>query len=208
MPSQKRREITAKLNLITQEGGKPDKRTRDSLKRIRNAYASMLSEGMNPVEISVTDLAARANVDRKTFYNYYGGIYELDKSIAAEIGAAFRRSIEANRASASESGVPNMFFRALVDVLNSDMDFYGLLFKIRESSALSRAIMDSVRSETRRVIAEKYGFKDRKLELSADFVIAGCIEVCRRWYSSDPRPRFDEYIDILSKLCYGGLTAL
>lgn len=207
MPSKKRREIAAKLSHISQEGGKPDKRTRDSLKRIRNAYASMLSEGMNPVEISVTDLAARANVDRKTFYNYYSGIYELDKSIAAEIGAAFRRSIEANRVDA-KAPMPNMFFRALVDVLNSDMDFYGLLFKIRESSALSRAIMDSVRNETKRVISEKYGFKDRKLELSADYVIAGCIEVCRRWYSSDPRPNAEEYIDILSKLCYGGLSAL
>ena len=96
MASKKRQEIATKLSSMSQAGKRPDKRTRDSLKKIRNAYALMLSEGMNPIEISVTDLAQRANVDRKTFYNYFSGIYELDKSIADEIGAAFKRSIEAD----------------------------------------------------------------------------------------------------------------
>ncbi len=189
------------------EGKKIDKRTRDSVKKIKNAYAKLLGEGKNPATISVTELAECANIDRKTFYNYYSGIHELDRSIADEIGAAFRRSIEANPVTAADA-VPYMFFRALADILNRDMDFYGLLFKLRESSALSRAIVDSVRNETLRVIGERYGFTGLKLELAVDYTISGCLEVCRRWYSSDPRPGTDEFIEILSLLCYGGLSRL
>lgn len=207
MASKKRQEIAKKLSSMSQAGKRPDKRTRDSLKKIRNAYALMLSEGMNPIEISVTDLAQRANVDRKTFYNYFSGIYELDKSIADEIGAAFKRSIEADPVGV-DAPVPYMFFRSLVEILNQDMDFYGLLFKIRESSALSRAIMESVRSETKRVIGERYGFTGIRLEMAVDYTIAGCIEVCRHWYSLDPRPKIDEFTQILSHLCYGGLSKL
>ncbi|MBQ7445732.1 MAG: TetR/AcrR family transcriptional regulator [Clostridia bacterium] len=207
MASKKRQQINSKLTAITAEGRKPDKRTRDSLKRIRNAYADMLGEGADPGSISVTELAARANVDRKTFYNYYSGIYELDRAIAAEIGDAFRHAIESSPVDAAEQ-VPHLFFKALADILNRDMDFYGRLFRIGESSTLSRSIMAAVRSEAVRVIREKYSLEGRRLELSADFIIAGCIEVYRRWYTQDPRPRVEEYSDIVSILCFGGMNML
>ncbi|MBP5312456.1 MAG: TetR/AcrR family transcriptional regulator [Clostridia bacterium] len=207
MSSKARQQTNSKLKTMSSEGKKPDKRIRDSLKKIRNAYAEMLGEGRNPDEISVTELAARANVDRKTFYNYYSGIHELDRTIADEIGAAFRRSIEMNPVSARDE-VPYLFFTVLVDILNRDMDFYGQLFRMRESSALSRSIMQAVRSESSRVISEKYGLTGKKLELSADFIIAGCMEVYRRWYSTEPRPKVEEYSRIVSVLCYGGMAML
>ena len=192
------------------EGRRQDKRTNDSLKRIRNAYAELLGEGRDPLDISVAMLARRANIDRKTFYNYYDGIYALDKAVADEIAGLFKNAVQAS-GSASDEPLPFMFFSALTEVLNEDIDFYGAVFRIGNDKPLGRTIGNAVRREVVDYIKKHYrcedGSRDTEVEIAADFVIAGCLYVYRIWYEKDPRPPLEEYSGVAARLCQRGIRA-
>ena len=55
-----------------EENVRQDRRVRRTKRAIRNAFAELLSE--KPYEeITVTDITELADINRKTFYNYYAG---------------------------------------------------------------------------------------------------------------------------------------
>ena len=53
-----------------------DRRVSRTLKKIREAYLELAKE-KNPAKITVSELAAAAGINRKTFYMYYSGTEEL-----------------------------------------------------------------------------------------------------------------------------------
>ena len=193
------------------EGRRQDKRTNDSLKSIRNAYAELLGEGKDPLDISVAMLSRRANIDRKTFYNYYDGIYALDRSVADEIAGLFRNAVLASGIDGEEP-LPFVFFSALTDVLNEDIDFYGAVFKIGRDKPLGRTIINAVRKEIVDIIKKRYhredGSRATEVEIAADFVIAGCLYVYQNWYEKDPRPPLEAYSEVVARLCQRGIYSV
>ena len=211
MASKSRENHREQIEKREREGRKQDKRTNDSLKKIRNAYAELLGEGMDPLNISVAMLSRRANIDRKTFYNYYDGIYALDKSVAEEIAGLFRNAVLASELSEEES-LPFVFFSALTDVLNEDIDFYGAVFRIGRDKPLGRTIINVVRKEIVDVIKKRWRREDgscaAEVEIAADFVIAGCLCVYQNWYEKDPRPPLREYSEVAAKLCRNGISSV
>lgn len=63
---------------------KPDRRRPATKRRIREALAELLEESAFE-KITVTALAERADIDRKTFYLHYGSISDLMAEIQGEI---------------------------------------------------------------------------------------------------------------------------
>ncbi|MBQ2217359.1 MAG: TetR/AcrR family transcriptional regulator, partial [Firmicutes bacterium] len=62
---------------------KEDRRVVRTKKAIRSAFAELLSE-KDYNDITVTDIAERADINRKTFYNYYRNTEDLVKEIECE----------------------------------------------------------------------------------------------------------------------------
>ena len=59
--------------------------TSKTRRRIEEAFAELLAERGSVKNISVTDLADRADITRGTFYNYYNNIYEVGAELQKEI---------------------------------------------------------------------------------------------------------------------------
>ena len=66
-----------------------DRRVMRSKKAIVTAFLELLSE-KDYNDITVTDIALRADVNRKTFYNYYAGIHEVADEIEDDLLQRFR----------------------------------------------------------------------------------------------------------------------
>ena len=206
MASKSREAHSERMSRREASGRKQDKRTQDSLKKIRNAYAELLGEGYNPAVISVSMLADRANIDRKTFYNYYDGIYALDNAIVNEIGAMFRETFSRNPMP-ERGNLPHVFFKALAEVLNEDIDFYGSMFKLGSGTALGKAVRDIAKEETSKIVKTRHT-ATKELDIALDFIIAGSLEVYRQWYELDPRPPLASYSAIISEMCYSGIYSV
>lgn len=50
-----------------------DRRVIKTKRAIKEAFAKLLTQ-KDINDITISDIAAEANINRKTFYNYYGGI--------------------------------------------------------------------------------------------------------------------------------------
>ena len=71
-----------------QEEKKLDRRVIKTKKAIRNAFAKLISE-KDINKITIKDIADTADINRKTFYNYYSGVYEIIEEIERELVGEF-----------------------------------------------------------------------------------------------------------------------
>ena len=91
------------------EGKKPDRRVLKTKRAIRNALAQLLVE-KELDEITVKDVADTADINRKTFYNYYTGIHQVIDEIESGIVFTFDqaiREVDARR----DKKIPMCFLR-------------------------------------------------------------------------------------------------
>ena len=72
---------------------RPDRRVIRTKTAIREALKTLLTQ-KRMEEITVTELACLAGVNRKTFYNYYSGVYSVMDEIEDEIAGNFRKAFE------------------------------------------------------------------------------------------------------------------
>lgn len=74
------------------EDKKIDRRIVKTKRAIRNSFAELLSEkDLN--SITVSDVADKADINRKTFYNYYSGLYQVIDEIENELICLFDNEI-------------------------------------------------------------------------------------------------------------------
>ena len=84
-----------------------DHRTRVTKMLIRKAFTSLLSQ--KPIQsISVKELCELAGINRGTFYSHYTDIYDLLRTIEAEMLADFERAM-ASRGGRSRSSIQGTF---------------------------------------------------------------------------------------------------
>ena len=93
---------------------KVDRRIQKTRTAIHQAFVSLLVE--KPIEkITIKEIAEKANVDRKTIYNYYEGVYDildyLENEVVIRIESAMAQVDEVLRR-------PLQFFEALNQVLS------------------------------------------------------------------------------------------
>ena len=72
---------------------RPDRRVQRTRKSIRNAFLQLLAE-KDLEKISVKEIADCADVDRKTVYNYYNGVYDILDDLESELAHDFEKAIE------------------------------------------------------------------------------------------------------------------
>ena len=108
---------------------KIDRRVVKTKKAIHNAFAKLLTEKeLN--DITISDIAELADINRKTFYNYYAGIYEVVDEIEDGIVQTLRDALDgADIREALKN--PYLFFNKLTSIINTDPEFYGHLLSMR-----------------------------------------------------------------------------
>ena len=116
------------------EMGRTDPRTRKTKRAIRNAFAKLLSQ-KEINDITVRDVAELAEINRKTFYRYYSGIYQVVDEIENEIVSAFESVIkDLDLKDVLEDPYP--IFEQLTAIINTDLDFYGYMLSMQKNVSL------------------------------------------------------------------------
>jgi AcrR family transcriptional regulator len=170
-----------------------DRRVVKTKRAIKEAFAKLLTQ-KDINDITISDIAAEANINRKTFYNYYGGIYEVVGEIEDDIvrlidkevtGIGFQNSLQS----------PYLIFEKLTKVINTDTDFFGYLLDMNANVSLERKIADLLKSKFKLFVLQDVEISELRLNLMAEFIISGMVAVYRRWFNSDR----SEPIETISK---------
>ena len=81
---------------MTAEKHSTDRRVIRTKRAIKNSFARLLTE-KDINDITISDIAAVADINRKTFYNYYSGVHEvideIENDIISHVDEALRNTV-------------------------------------------------------------------------------------------------------------------
>ena len=181
-----------------------DRRVVKTKRAIKEAFAKLLTQ-KDINDITISDIAAEANINRKTFYNYYGGIYEVVGEIEDDIvrlidkevtGIGFQNSLQS----------PYLIFEKLTKVISTDTDFFGYLLGMNANVSLESKIADLLKSKFKMFVLQDVEISELRLNLMAEFIISGMVAVYRRWFNSDRSEPIETISKEMQLLAFEGLN--
>lgn len=189
-----------------QEEKKLDRRVIKTKKAIRNAFAKLISE-KDINKITIKDIADTADINRKTFYNYYSGVYEIIDEIEKELVAEFEdllSGIDLKKALRD----PSVIFSRLTEKLNNNLEFYGYLMKASSGTNLFVNKDGKLDKCVRNAFASQMELDETTVTVMTDFVLSGMLVVYHRWFNSDRTTDIGQISQTLGKLCCEGISGI
>lgn len=180
---------------------KSDLRVIKTKRAIHTAFAELLTE-KDMDDITVTDIANRATINRKTFYNNYRGVYELVDELENEIV----RTFDAAMREIDFVENPYAVFVKLTDIINSDMDFYGALLRSSRNAGLIHKIRMKLQSKAQERFESRFDVPPERLSVMLDYAVSGMVAVYQSWFNSERRQSIEEISGIVGKMCLTGLS--
>ena len=180
---------------------KSDLRVIKTKRAIHTAFAELLTE-KDMDDITVTDIASRAMINRKTFYNNYRGVYELVDELENEIV----RTFDAAMREIDFVENPYAVFVKLTDIINSDMDFYGALLRSSRNAGLIHKIRMTLQSKAQERFESRFDVPPERLSVMLDYAVSGMVAVYQSWFNSERRQSIEEISGIVGKMCLTGLS--
>lgn len=181
----------------------PDRRVIKTKRAIKNAFARLLAE-KDINDITISDIADLADINRKTFYNYYAGVYEIVDEIENDIADAFDRVLTESDFK-DNLKTPLQAFEKLTAIINTDLDFFGYLLSMESNANLAAKIVNLLKAKTRALVLPYVPVDERKVDLMLDFTMSGLVAVYQHWFNSDRRESLDEISENINLLCFKGI---
>jgi len=189
-----------------EEKEKMDRRIRKTKKAIRLAFAELLSQ-KDINEITVRDISDLADINRKTFYNYYSGIYQIVDEIENEIVLAYE-SILGEVDLKRDLKNPYRIFERLTAIINTDLDFYGYLLSMRGNVSLVSKIVTMLKTKTKEALRSQIEMDETTADIVLEYAISGMIAVYQQWFNSNRRQSIEEISETVSILFFHGFSGI
>ena len=162
---------------------KMDRRILKTKRAIYNAFVELLSE-KEINHITITDISKKADINRKTFYNYYSDIYEVMEEIENMMVDTFIKRLDTIEFTNMTDFLTETFVQ-FTEIINSDLDFFSHLFKTNNRSILIVKIVEAIKEYIQKRIEEKQELDLQKFNLVADFYIPGILSVYMNWFMNN-----------------------
>ncbi len=183
---------------------KPDRRVARTKKAIKNAFAELMAE-KEISEITVKDIAETADVNRKTFYNYYNSVYDIVNEIENELVLAFD-SVLSNIDFKQEMQNPYGIFEKLTDIINQDFDFYSRLMKMNHNANLMQKLYVALKDRMKTSFLSQTEIEDSQLNIVVNYMISGMLSVYQSWFNSDRAESIEQLSKTVSIMTFSGIN--
>ncbi len=162
---------------------KKDKRIDRTKNAIQNAFISLLAE-KSYNDITVKDIADRADVDRRTIYNYYKGIHEIREEMDRNI-IGIIRGIFAKIDIANHLNDPDFVGTVLGEEIEKNFELIDKIMKIEMDSNIISKIEDSF-AQMIADLFEAGGIISKEMKgVIGNFAAAGLLYSYQKWFKSN-----------------------
>ena len=154
--------------------------TTKNRRKIQKAFAELLAERGTLNNLTVTDLAERAEITRGTFYNYYDNLYQVGVELQNEVEK--RLVCEYDKlytARGVEKDIDELFI-----FLEGQENIYRELLSSNASVDFLRQLESSI-NERVLMVLKKNGIKDKNVETELLFTTNGAIAIIRKYYRGE-----------------------
>ncbi len=191
---------------VSQGEKTPDRRVKRTKAAIRNAFVKLLSE-KDINEITVKELAEAADVNRKTFYTYYKGVYQVADDIEEDVVNTITGAIGSIDFGKGFEN-PDLFFQAWTKVFMSDEDFYGYLLHSKGYSNLGAKITDRLKEKAKEAVLQRLDVDEGVLTVVVDYVMSGIVTAYQMWFRAERKIPIEELSRCVTALTFFGLSGL
>lgn len=165
-------------------------------------------------DITVTDIAREADVDRKTFYMHFGSI---DGLLAYILDQHIEEIVHNTHALLLRDGEPleerlDARLRTFLEMVNvsimENISLNRLMFQYIPFDLLLSCISSSMLEELRRYHALPQGVSEDLIEYSLTFVFGGILSAYRMWAVSDGSVPIESVSNAVSDMAAEGIASL
>lgn len=186
---------------------KIDRRITRTKQQIRQALIELLSEkGEN--NISVRELAQRANINRGTFYIHYKDTHDLveqlvDEAVKKLLGVCKRHP----PAQTPRESYP--FLTDLFETLQSDPQLFSILLETTGSHAYSERICVTIQENfLDDLLSVFYSADPKQRQVASGFIVSGCLHEALNWLEHGMKESPDEMAYLTGRVIMHGIDAL
>ncbi len=181
-----------------------DRRIEKTIKATETAYFELLSEKKND-RITITELADRANIDRKTFYLHYNSVDDvIDRHSRATV-ARIMAELE-NKGFFNDVLDVSVFFETVLAVREEELQEFEVLQDPEITALAWRHAENNLKDMLSDIAYRFFDEPDPEMELSIKFYTAGIMSIfvsyIRQEIDIDPH----ELVRILSDLTENGIS--
>ena len=190
------------------EEEKIDRRVRKSKEAIRTALVKLLKH-KDIEDITVTEIAKEADVNRKTFYNNYENIYQVIEEIENDIVISFTDLL--SKINLDEMlKQPLKIFEMLTNIIQKDFEFYSNLVQAQRLGGFNLVLkITETLKESVKANLPKELFKDKfTMEFSIDYMITGMMEGYTEWLQNPKEISLEKLTNTMSTIMFSGLNGV
>ena len=181
-----------------------DRRVIKTKRAVKKALMYLLND-RDINDITISDIAAQADINRKTFYNYYSGVHEVIDEMENDIISHVDEALtDIDFIDNLEN--PYLIFEKLTSVISTDMDTFGYLLGMNTNVGLLSKIVELLKAKVKSVILPVVELDPLQLNLMLEFMISGMVAVYKRWFNSDRNASIDEISRQMNILAFKGLN--
>lgn len=183
-----------------------DRRVMKTKKSIHTAVVNLLTQ-KDITDITITEIVNLADINRKTFYNYYSNVYQVVDEIENEVIKDISQALENIDLDAAMKE-PYIIFKKLTSIIITNIDFYGYLISMNSNVSLATKIASLLKEKTKEVFSCQLGVYDNNLDLILDFIHSGMLSVYQHWFLSNRTQPIEEISKAVSVMCFEGINGM
>lgn len=156
-----------------------DRRVAKTKKSIEEAVLKLMAK-KDYNSITITDIANEADINRKTFYNYYNNINDVMEEIETRIIDRFEELIETvifDSVPGSHLSILKMLDRLITD----NIEYIKLILDVPRGTVLFDKISDSIIETSKSVLINNTDMTSMEADLTSTYIMAGTIAVYRKY---------------------------
>jgi len=188
---------------------KMDIRIIKTKKAIRESILQLLNEKTID-EISITELAQIAQINRKTFYNYYQNPHQVLDELESEIVEEFVCAVNDSDWREWYDGQEFDFRKIFICITNSvqkNRETYRYLLDIRQTSDIMIKIEQRLKVEAFEYFMRYLDVEADLIEMLVDYAISGMFSVYRKWFHTGQQEPAEQIAEKLGVLTVGAVNA-
>lgn len=185
------------------EGGL-DRRQIKTKKAIYAAFFELLKE-KDMSKITITELARKADIDRKTFYLHFNSVSDIYNELGSKMVSVLKEAISGfGERGMAESSYE--LFMTVNEILNEKLE---LLREIMNSNDFTSFVFN-VKDELCNEIIKMYELQNlgdaEKFKFKAEFIASGTVSMYLRWFKGESMLSMDELALLAGSMIIHGIN--
>lgn len=186
---------------------KIDRRVERTRSAIISAFKEMIIE-KEFKEITIKELAERANINRKTFYLHYESMEEILFDLSIEISDQIFEALNTKGFFKPECYDVSILIETIAYFINDNYDLTRKLVSANSYRFFSRNIKDIIKDSFIRKMKGKVKVSNYIMNIVGDYIASGLAKLLKDWFEDPGELSVNDIAVLSSTLIYGGIKGL